>query len=86
VTAAYAFIDYQAQDQITPYVIVDIASPPTGGLNLFNLCVVLSRSSVFQATHRQPHIFAKDDRLDKLDKETKLWWKKWDTTPGNLKQ
>lgn len=44
-TAAYAFTDYRSQGQTIPYVLVDIASPPTGGLSLFNLYVTLSRSS-----------------------------------------
>ena len=44
-TAAYAFTDYRSQGQTIPYVIVDIATPPTGGLDLFNLYVALSRSS-----------------------------------------
>ncbi|KIM52990.1 hypothetical protein SCLCIDRAFT_1223254, partial [Scleroderma citrinum Foug A] len=37
VTPAYAFMDYRSQGQTIPHVIVDIASPPTGGLSLFNL-------------------------------------------------
>ena len=44
-TAAYAFTDYRSQGQTIPYVIVDIGSPPTGTLSLFNLYVALSRSS-----------------------------------------
>jgi hypothetical protein len=44
-TAAYAFTDYRSQGQTIPYVIVDIATPPTSGLDLFNLYVALSRSS-----------------------------------------
>jgi len=44
-TAAYTFMDYRSQGQTIPYVLVDIAMPPTGGLNLFNLYVALSRSS-----------------------------------------
>lgn len=42
-TAAYAFTDYWAQGQTIPYVIVDVASPPTGMLSLFNLYVALSQ-------------------------------------------
>ncbi|KIO11588.1 hypothetical protein M404DRAFT_126572, partial [Pisolithus tinctorius Marx 270] len=67
--------------------IVDITTPPTGGLNLFNLYVALSRSSgqdtirllhefdnkVFQASH-SPELLAEDDRLDGLDLRTKHWW------------
>ena len=41
-TTVYAFTDYRSQGQTIPYVLVDIATPPTGGLNLFNLYVTLS--------------------------------------------
>ena len=41
-TAAYAFTDYRSQGQTLSAVVVDIASPPTAGLNLFNLYVALS--------------------------------------------
>ncbi|KAJ3729826.1 hypothetical protein C8R42DRAFT_570361 [Lentinula raphanica] len=44
-TLAYAFTDYRAQGQTIVPVIIDIASPPTGALNLFNIYVALSRSS-----------------------------------------
>ena len=44
ITSAYAFTDYRSQGQMLPYVLVDIASPPSGTLNLFNLYVALSRS------------------------------------------
>ena len=44
VTAAYACTDYRAQGQTLDTVIVDLATPPTGGLNLFSLYVALSRS------------------------------------------
>ncbi|THH14182.1 hypothetical protein EW146_g6117 [Bondarzewia mesenterica] len=45
-TAAYSFTDYRSQGQTISYVIVDIASPPTGSkLTLFNIYVALSRSS-----------------------------------------
>ncbi|KAI6008656.1 hypothetical protein BKA83DRAFT_4431971 [Pisolithus microcarpus] len=45
VTPAFAFTDYRSQGQTLSHVIVDISRPPTGGLNLFNLYVALSRSS-----------------------------------------
>ncbi|KAG6805077.1 hypothetical protein H0H92_000785, partial [Tricholoma furcatifolium] len=35
-TASYAFTDYRSQGQTIPNVLVDIATPPTGGLSLFN--------------------------------------------------
>jgi hypothetical protein len=44
-TATYGFMDYHSQGQTLPYVIVDITSPPTGGLDLFNLYVALLQSS-----------------------------------------
>lgn len=43
VTASYVFTDYHSQGQ-TLCLIVDIASPPSGNLNLFNLYVALSQS------------------------------------------
>ena len=44
-TAAYTFMDYWSQGQTLPYVIIDIAKPPTGALDLLNPYVALSRSS-----------------------------------------
>jgi hypothetical protein len=44
-TGAYSFMDYQAQGQTIPYVIVDITPPPSSKLSLFNLYVMLSCSS-----------------------------------------
>jgi len=44
-TGAYAFTDYGAQGQTIPYVVVDIASPPSSQLSLFNSYVSLSCSS-----------------------------------------
>ncbi|KAG0703258.1 hypothetical protein DFH29DRAFT_803763 [Suillus ampliporus] len=60
ITAAYAFANYRSQGQTIPYVLVDIATPPTRGLNLFNLYVALSCTE--------------DDRLKELDEQTKDWW------------
>ena len=51
ITAAYAFTDYRSQGQTLPYVIIDIAKPPTGKLSLFNLYVTLSRSSSRHTIH-----------------------------------
>ncbi|KAF8516495.1 hypothetical protein JB92DRAFT_2252791 [Gautieria morchelliformis] len=45
ITAAYTFTDYRSQGQTIPTVIVDIATPPTGGLTPFNAYVQLSHSS-----------------------------------------
>jgi ATP-dependent exoDNAse (exonuclease V) alpha subunit len=84
--AAYAFTNYQSQGQTLPYVIIDIAKSPTGGLDLFNLYVALSRSSgresirllqdfdnkLFQKSHDSV-LLAEDDRPDKMDRITKVW-------------
>ncbi len=86
-TAAYGFTDYRSQGQTIPYVIVDIAIPPTGGLNLFNLYVALSRSSgrstirllrnfddkLFEKQHDQI-LLQEDERLDEKDRQTQLWY------------
>ena len=88
-TAAYAFTNYHSQGQTLPYVIVDIASPPTGTLSLFNLYVALSRSSgrvsirllrdfdykLFRASHN-PALVDEDEILGKLNVETKLWYER----------
>jgi len=87
VTAAYASTDYQAQGQTIGHVLIDIATPPTGGLNLFNLYVALSWSSGretirllrdfdqkhFQAAH-SPELVREDERLMLLDAQTSEWW------------
>ncbi len=87
ITPAYAFTDYRAQGQTLPYVLVDIVSPPTGGLNLFNVYVALSRSSgresirllrdfddqVFMQAH-DAELTLEDERLEEFDVVTKRWW------------
>ena len=87
ITAAYCFTDYRSQGQTIPRVIIDIASPPSGKLSLFNLYVALSRSSgretirllrefdddIFLEAH-EPELVLEDERLDDLDSTTKLWW------------
>ncbi|KAJ7482441.1 hypothetical protein FB451DRAFT_1029725 [Mycena latifolia] len=86
-TGAYAFMDYRSQGQTLPYVFVDIGTPPSGGLSLFNLYVVLSRSSgretirllrdfddtMFQKGH-EAELLAEDERLEALNKKTLEWW------------
>ena len=88
-TAAYGFTDYRSQGQTLPYVIVDIAKPPSGGLDLFNLYIALSRSSghetirllrdfddqMFLKTH-DVALLAEDDQMERLDRITKEWWQK----------
>ena len=89
ITAAYSFTDYRSQGQTIPRVMVNIASPPTGKLSLFNLYVALSRSSgretirllrefddeMFLDAH-EPELVWEDERLDNLDKTTKVWWQR----------
>ncbi|KAJ7683082.1 hypothetical protein B0H17DRAFT_942244 [Mycena rosella] len=81
VTGVYAFTDYRSQGQTLPYIYVDIGTPPTGGLSLFNLYIVLSRSlgrdmirllrdfddEMFKRGMSQN---AEDDRLEGLDEDT----------------
>ena len=89
ITEAYSFTDYRAQGQTIPYVVVDIAAPPTSGLSLFNLYVALSRSSgrgtiqllrdfdddTFLQGH-VPELLEEDERLQELDLTTRMWWTK----------
>ncbi|KAJ7126688.1 hypothetical protein C8R44DRAFT_617471, partial [Mycena epipterygia] len=63
---AWIYRIYRSQGQTIPYVLVDIATPPTGGLSLFNLYVALSRSSGRETIQ--------DDRLEALNEQTKRWW------------
>ena len=86
-TLGYALTDYRAQGQTIPYVIIDIARPPSGKLDLFNLYVALSRSRgrhsvrllrdfddhIFLASH-DTSLMQEDDRLERLDDVTKRWW------------
>jgi len=72
------FRDYRSQGQTVFYVLVDIATPPTGGLSLFNLYVALSRSSGRESSLLRDFddvLLAKDDRLDALNEQTLRWWK-----------
>ncbi len=87
-TPAYAFTDYRSQGQTIPTVLVDLKTPPgPSKLTLFNLYVALSRSSgrgsirllrdfedkpFFE--HHDPELLAEDERLEKLDRDTKQWW------------
>ncbi|KAF8578961.1 hypothetical protein K439DRAFT_1360754, partial [Ramaria rubella] len=71
-TAAYAFTDYRSQGQMIPNVIVDIATPPTGGkLTLFNLYVALSPSSELD-----PYLQLEDAMLRELNAKTLEWWER----------
>ena len=86
-TATFTFTDYCSQGQTLPYVIVDIASPPTGTLSLFNLYITLSRNSgrasirllhdfdnkIYMASHN-PALVDEDERLENLNIEPKSWY------------
>ena len=88
-TAAYVFTNYCSQGQTLPYVIVDIAKPPSGGLDLFNLYVALSWSlgcemiqllcdfnnQMFLKTH-DVALLVEDDWMERLDIITREWWQK----------
>ncbi|OAX31962.1 hypothetical protein K503DRAFT_777126, partial [Rhizopogon vinicolor AM-OR11-026] len=43
ITPAYSFTDYRSQGQTVANSIIDIGTPPTGGLTSFNMYVALSR-------------------------------------------
>ncbi|KAI5981876.1 hypothetical protein EDD15DRAFT_2330172 [Pisolithus albus] len=86
-TAAYAFTDYRSQGQTLLCIIVDIATPPSGGLNLFNLYVALSRSArrhcirllgdfnekLFWKSHCN-ELILEDDRLEEENEKTCRSW------------
>jgi hypothetical protein len=89
ITAAYACTDYRAQGQTIPAVVIDIASPPSGGLSLFNLYVALSRSrgretirllrgfdERFFKVAQVAELTAEDERLEFLCRQTTMWWKR----------
>ncbi|KAJ7859931.1 hypothetical protein B0H14DRAFT_2350877, partial [Mycena olivaceomarginata] len=61
---------HRSQGQTLPYVFVNIATPPSGGLSLFNLYVALSRSSGRETN------WVKDDCLEELNEKTHQWWRK----------
>ena len=93
ITGAYSFTNYCAQGQTIPYVIIDITSPPTSGLSLFNLYVALSHSSgrdmirllrdfddgMFLQAH-VPELLEEDEQLGGLDLITRRWWDKMSLT------
>ncbi|KAJ7902837.1 hypothetical protein B0H14DRAFT_2329129, partial [Mycena olivaceomarginata] len=58
--------------QTIPYVLIDIASPPSGTLSLFNLYVALSRNSGRESIRL---LLEEDNRLESLNSQTQQWWK-----------
>ena len=84
-TLAYAFTDYRAQGQTIVPVLIDIATPPGGKLNLFNVYVALSRSAGRHSLRllrgfdpriiMQGHtaeLLMEDDRLRRMDQVTRI--------------
>ncbi|CCO35196.1 DNA repair and recombination protein pif1,mitochondrial [Rhizoctonia solani AG-1 IB] len=82
-TAAYAFTDYRSQGQTIPYIIMDLATPPTGGLTPFNGYVTISRSRTAKTarllrdfdeklftTPPNQYLLSEDRRLEELDLQT----------------
>lgn len=78
-TPAYSFTDYRSQGQTIPSVIIDLATPPSGGLTPFNAYVALSRSRTTQqarllrgfdpklfTTPPDEHLMEEDARLERL--------------------
>ncbi|KAG2353559.1 hypothetical protein BDR07DRAFT_1188340, partial [Suillus spraguei] len=66
VTPAYSFTDYRSQGQTISHSIVDIATPPSGGLTPFDVYFALSRS------HGRDNIRL----LSTMDVATEKWWYK----------
>ena len=89
ITAAYMFTDYCSQGQTLPHIIINIASPPTGTLMLFNLYITLSWSSgqdsicllqdfdksLFKQLHNMA-LMDEDDWLEELNWVMLLWWER----------
>ena len=79
---------HRGEHVLSLYVLVDIASPPSGTLDLFNLYVALSRSSghetiwllrdfdmdLFKQSH-DTALMDEDDRLEELNQITERWWR-----------
>ena len=96
-TLGYALTDYRSQGQTMSYVIIDIAKPPSGRLDLFNLYVALSRShgrhsvrllrdfddQIFLTSH-DPHLSEEDDRFERLDEATKKWWAEMNSKKNDM--
>lgn len=84
VSSTYAFTDYRAQGRTIPYVLVDLARPPSDRLSQFNLHVALSEISgrdtitplwgfddeFFLQPYKSP-ILEEKDRLKQMDFNTK---------------
>ncbi len=84
ITPAYAFTDYRAHGQTLECVVVDIGHVPSGYITPFNAYVALSRSSGRETirllrdfddkiftTLPCAKLAVEDEKLERLDKETK---------------
>ncbi|KIK80721.1 hypothetical protein PAXRUDRAFT_157906, partial [Paxillus rubicundulus Ve08.2h10] len=91
---AYACTDYRAQGQTISAIVVDIESPPTGGLSLFNLYVALSRSRGRETIRllrgfnekyfkvAQVHeLTTEDERIENLCRQMSTWWQHMRVSP-----
>ncbi|OAX32709.1 hypothetical protein K503DRAFT_805008 [Rhizopogon vinicolor AM-OR11-026] len=80
--------DYRSQGQTIANSIIDIGTPPTGGLTPFNVYVALCRGrgpgnirllrdfgENLLMTHPCEYLWPEDERLARLDDETQKWWK-----------
>jgi ATP-dependent exoDNAse (exonuclease V) alpha subunit len=87
VTPAYSFTDYRSQGQTLRLSIINIATPPSGGLTPFNVYVALSRGrgrdniqllrdfdEKLMMSHPCEHLRVEDEKLMRLDMETEKWW------------
>jgi hypothetical protein len=80
VTPAYSFTDYRSQGQTISHSIIDITTPPSGGLTPFNVYVPLSRrdnirllrdfNEKLMMSHPCEHLRVEDERLTRLDVES----------------
>ncbi|OJA12708.1 hypothetical protein AZE42_02890 [Rhizopogon vesiculosus] len=97
ITAAYSFTDYRSQGQTIANLIIDIGTPPTGGLTFFNVYVALSRGhgrgnirllrdfdENLLMTYPCEYLRLEDERLARLDDETEKWWKEKAVQDDNL--
>ena len=74
-------MDYQSQGQTIPYVIVDIATPPTVGLSLYvalsgrNMIRLLRNfdDNLFEKQHDWA-LLREDERLAEMDRQTRMWY------------
>jgi ATP-dependent exoDNAse (exonuclease V) alpha subunit len=88
ITPAYSFTGYRSQGQTIANSIIDIGTPPIGGLTPFNVYVALSRGrgrgnirllrdfdENLLMTHPCEYLRLEDKRLARLDDVTEKWWK-----------